>query len=346
MRILSLFGICAAIALAGCNSTKTDVSNPSAENPTPPNGAMDLAIVFDKGGVGDKSFNDSAERGRARAEKELGLGTKTVASRTDLDYSTNLENLSKLNYKLIVAVGGGMQKALETVAPKFPNTMFAIIDGESKADNVVGIRFREEEGSFLAGVLAGRMTKTNKLGFVGGKKIPLIEKFEYGFRAGVHAVNPHAVVIAKYTEDWDNVAKGKDAALACHAEGADVVYHAAGRCGLGVFDAAEEGKFYAIGVDSNQDDLKPGIILTSVVKGVDEQVFRMSQEMKEGKLKAGNVTVGVKEGGVGLTDMKNTRDKIGAETLTEIDKYKKEIADGKITVPKTKAEYDALVAKG
>lgn len=335
MRRISTLALCALLALAGCSPKTGDA--PAGDRTSL---SHDLAIVFDKGGVGDKSFNDSAERGRLRAEKELGLGTKTVASKTDLDYKTNLENLARMDYKLVVAVGGGMQKALEEVAPKYPKTKFAIIDGESKGDNVVGIRFKEEEGSFLAGVLAGKMTKTNKLGFVGGKKIPLIEKFEYGFRAGVRAVNPAATVTAKYTEDWDNVGKGKDAAAACHADGADIVYHAAGRCGLGVFDAAEEGKFFAIGVDSDQDEIKKGIILTSMVKSVDQQVYEIAKSMSEGKFKAGNVQIGLKEGGVGLTEMKYTKDKIGPEILAEVDKFRKQIEDGTIPVPKTKEEFD------
>jgi basic membrane protein A len=329
--------ICAMAALvAGCNS-------PTGSKTEQPGGGsgLQVAIVFDKGGVGDKSFNDSADRGRARAETELGIKSKTVASRSSADYKTNLEELARAGYKLIFAIGGDMQTSLEEVAPKYPDTKFAIIDGESKGNkNVIGVRFKEEEGSFLCGVVAGLMTKSNKVGFVGGRKIPLIEKFEYGFRAGVYAVNPKAEVVAKYTEDWDNVAKGKDAALACHEGGADVVYHAAGRCGLGVIDAAADKGFYAIGVDSDQDGVKPGVVLTSMVKGVDEQIFRLTKLASEDKLPSGDIQVGLKEGGVGLTEMKYTKDKIGASNLAKIEGYKKQIISGSLSVPKTAEEFE------
>ncbi|GMV37576.1 MAG: BMP family ABC transporter substrate-binding protein [Fimbriimonadales bacterium] len=339
MKYAFLSVMLAALMLAGCGEKK-EGSSGSAGRPSPENG---LAIVFDKGGVGDKSFNDSADRGRARAEQELGMVTKTVSSRSDIDYKPNLEDLARLGFKLIIAVGGGMQKAVEEVAPKYPDVYIGIIDGHSNGlPNVIGVRFKEEEGSFLAGVLAGSMTKSNVLGFVGGMKIPLIEKFECGFAAGVKAVNPSARVVAKYTEDWDNIGKGKEAALACRADGADIIYHAAGKCGLGVFDAAQEKGFYAIGVDSDQDGLKPGIILTSMIKGVDEQVFRLAQMLKNGELKGGDIEAGLAEGGVGLSEMKHTKDKIGPAVLAKVDQFKQRIISGELKVPKTQAELAAF----
>jgi basic membrane protein A len=343
VRYLGLLVALLMLLLGGCTSkVDTGKGSSGASSGTGPLGAG-VAIVFDKGGVGDKSFNDSADRGRQRIENELGLKTKTVPSRADIDYKPNLEDLARLGYKLIFAIGGGMQTAISEVAPKHPDVMFVIIDGDSSGhENVIGVHFKEEEGSFLAGALAGLMTKTNKLGFVGGMKIPLIEKFEYGYRAGVFMVNRKAEVVSKYTEDWDNVARGKEAALACRADGADIVYHAAGKCGLGVFDAAEEKGFYAIGVDSNQDGLKPGIILTSMIKSVDNEVFRIAKEMKEGKLKGGDVYVGLKEGGVGLTDMEYTKELIGEENLGSIDGFRGLIIDGIISVPKTKDVFEAF----
>jgi basic membrane protein A len=299
-------------------------------------------VVFDSGGRGDKSFNDSAWNGVQKAEKELGIteaNVKTVESKSEKDYETNLTGLADAGCDVVFAVGLAQGNALTAVAPKYPNIKFAIIDGSVEAPNVRSIVFNEEQGSFLAGYLAGLVTKTNKIGFVGGQKIPLIEKFEAGYESGAKTSNPNVTTLpAKYTESWDDVALGKAAALTLYNGGADIVYHAAGRCGLGVIAAAKEANKYVIGVDSDQDDEAPGLVLTSMVKHVDEGVFQTIKDVQDGKFTAGVKRYDLAANGVGLTDFKNTKDKIGAANLAKVEAESKLIVSGKVVPPSSLAD--------
>ncbi|HEU4752381.1 MAG TPA: BMP family ABC transporter substrate-binding protein, partial [Armatimonadota bacterium] len=178
-----------------------------------------VGMVSDVGGVGDQSFNMMANAGLERAKSELGLQTTLIESRQASDYESNLERLAQKGCRVVFAVGFALEPAVKKVAERYPGTHFAIIDAEGpKAPNVTGITFREEEGSFLAGALAGRMTKTKKIGFVGGMEIPLIKRFESGFTAGVATTNAGASVAPKYTNEWENVQKGRELALALYGD--------------------------------------------------------------------------------------------------------------------------------
>jgi basic membrane protein A and related proteins len=335
-----------AVLIGGCNSSS---SPSSSSNPTDPKGGTTaektiVGMVFDSGGRGDKSFNDSAWAGLERAQKELGIEPKTVDSRQISDYEKNLEILAKQNVPLVVAVGISMKSAVEKVAPKYPNTKFALVDEMVDSPNVRGLKFKEEEGSFLAGYLAGLMTKTNKLGFVGGMEIPLIKRFEAGFAAGAKTANAKVEMLpAKYTGDWNNVDLGKQTAKTLYSQGADIIYHAAGGSGKGVFEAAKEESKYAIGVDSDQDDIAPGLILTSMMKRVDEAVFQSVKDFKDGKFSSGEVVYDLKSNGVGLSPMTHTKDKIGAENLKKIDEIKAKIISGEIKVPSDMDAYETYV---
>lgn len=322
--------------LGGCTTKGADTTST-----TQPGGKqLKLALVFDEGGRGDKSFNDSAYRGLERAKNELGADVKYVDSKNQADYATNFENLVEDRPDLIVGVGISMDKAVQAAAAKYPDQKFAIIDVMSKNPNVLGIVFKEQEGSFLAGVLAGLTTKSNKIGFVGGKSIDLIKKFEYGFRAGVKSVNPGAEVSAKYTEDWADIAKGQEAAIALFDGGADIVYHASGKCGIGVIKAAKERNKFAIGVDSDQDGEAPGNVLTSMVKRVDNAVFDAAKRVKEGTFKGETMILGVKETGVGLSEMKYTQDKLPPGAMDKVLAAEKLIKEGALQVPSTKDEFE------
>lgn len=337
------FGLVAAslaLLLTGCtggaSNTEGTNSGTSATNGTPaPTGKkLKVAMVFDSGGKGDKSFNDSAFAGLERAKSELGVEIQTVDSKSEKDYETNLETLSEQDYDLVIAVGITQMNALNAVAPKHPNTKFAIVDAPVSMPNVRALLFSEEQGSYLAGYVAGATTKTGKIGFVGGKKIDLILKFEGGYKAGALAANPKVVVMpGKYTESWDDTQAGKENAKVLFNDGADIVYHAAGRCGIGVIEAAREAKKFAIGVDSDQDDVAPGSVLTSMIKRVDEAVFQTIKDLQDGKFEAGSKVYDLKSKGVGLSPMKNTKDIIGEATIKKLDEVTKEIVDGKITVP-------------
>lgn len=343
---LSLAAALAALWIAGCNSPSAPTANnaPTEGNkPAPTGKAIRVGMVLDKGGLGDKSFNDSAYRGLQRAESELGATVQHVESKIDTDYETNIEALAANGSELVIAVGLGMDEPVKRVAAKFPDVKFAIVDGEASGDNVAALKFKEEEGSFLAGFLAARVSKTKKLGFVGGMEIGLIKKFEYGFRAGAYLADPTVTVLgAKYTMNWDSTDKGKASAAALFGEGADIVYHAAGRAGLGVIKAAEEAGKFAIGVDSDQDDIAPGFVLTSMVKRVDEAVFQTIKKTQEGAYAPGVTTYDVKTGGISLTDMRHTKDKIDAKILEDLEAVKADLLAGKFTIPVDAAGFDSF----
>lgn len=335
-----------ALALVGCSGgDKPAETSGTGTQPAPGTGKkLNIGLVFDSGGRGDKSFNDSAYRGLERAAKELGIEPKTVDSARESDYATNLETLAESGCDLIFAIGINMQKALSEVAPKHPDVKFAIVDAPVDSPNVRSLVFKEEEGSFLAGYVAGLMSKSGKIGFVGGQEIDLIKKFQAGYEAGAKTANPAIVVLpAKYTGDWNNVDLGKQNAKTLFGQGADVVYHAAGKCGLGVINAAkEEGKF-AIGVDSDQDYLAEGKVLTSMIKRVDESVFQSIKDLQEGKWDTGVKVYDLKSNGVGLSDMTFTKDLIGEANLAKIKEVQDKIVAGEIKVPATMDELTAYL---
>ncbi len=341
-----VLGVTAAlVVLAGCSGDKT-ASSGTTGSTAPSGGAGPLVgIVFDSGGIGDKSFNDSANAGIKRAEKELGTTSKTVDSKSAKDYETNLTALADGGCKIIFAVGFAQKDALQAVAPKYPDVKFAIIDDSLDLPNVRSLRFTEEQGSFLAGYLAGKMTKTNKIGFIGGQTTPLIKKFESGYIAGAKTANPKIEVLpAKYIESWDDTGLAKTSAQFLYSNGADVVYHAAGRAGLGVIAAAKDAGKYAIGVDSDQDGEAPGSVLTSMIKHVDNAVFATIKDVKDGSFKPGTTYYDLKADGVGLSEMKYTKDKIPADVLKALDDVKKKIIDGTIKVPATEEELKSFQA--
>lgn len=340
MNIGRLAGWVAAIALggwiaAGCSGGSSSSASGGGKGAS----GKSIGVVFDSGGRGDKSFNDSAWAGVQRAQKDFGIDVHTVDSKSEKDYEGNLTALADGGANLIFAVGITQQNALEKVAPKYPNVHFASIDAEINAPNVRSLLFSEEQGSFLAGYAAALASKTKKIGFVGGMSIPLIKKFEVGYRAGAMTADPTVTVLpSKYTESWDDTSTGKAAASVLFDQGADVVYHAAGRCGLGVIDAAKEKNKLAIGVDSDQDDVAPGNVLTSMVKHVDEAVYETIKDETAGKFTPGVKRYDLAANGVGLTDFKYTKDKLGPDGLKKLDDIAAKIKSGAIKVPTTEAE--------
>jgi basic membrane protein A len=301
-------------------------------------------MVTDVGGLGDKSFNDSAYRGLVRAQTALHASTSVLQSRAVSDYEPNLSALAERGDALIFAIGFLMHDALDDVAPRFPSTHFAIIDSVVDQTNVTSVTFKEEESSFLAGALAGLVTRTGTVAFLGGVQSPLIEKFRAGFEAGVNSANPRARVLVKYTGSFDDVAAGKEYAALLFDQGADIVYTAAGKCGLGAIDEvrARPTGDYIIGVDSDQDALAPGKILTSALKHVDNAVFSLSADAARGKIPSGHVVLGLKEGGVGLTSMVYTRKMLPAGAAATVDAYRRAIISGRIIVPSTADQLAAF----
>ena len=297
-----------------------------------------IAIVFDVGGLGDKSFNDSAYLGLQRVGKELGAVTKYAESRTPSDYEPNLASFAKEGYDMVWAIGFLMADAIDKVSAQYPNTKFGIIDNSwddawyAKHPNVLSIMYKEHEGSFLMGVLAAMTTKSKVIGFIGGMEFPVIWRFEAGFKAGIQSVDKNIRILRNYAGSFNDPAAGKAIAKSFIIQKADVIYHAAGGTGIGMFEAANETKnVWVIGVDSDQYELSPKWALSSMIKRVDNGVFMGSKMLADGKYKAGVITLGLKEEGVGmaLTTSKNAA--VGA--ITKANAWASMIKTGQTVVP-------------
>ncbi|MCL5055291.1 MAG: BMP family ABC transporter substrate-binding protein [Firmicutes bacterium] len=334
--LISLLLFSLLISFSGCGRHSAPSSTSTSKVPV-------IGMVLDKGGLGDESFNDSAYRGLKKAEKKFGnkMGVKLLESHSSADYYPNLQALAQSGCSIIFAVGYLMTDAVKQVAPQFPNTKFAIIDGViPNLPNVASLTFKEQESSFLAGFLAGSMTRTKTVGFIGGEKSWLIKKFEAGYKAGVETANPKVRILVGFTGSFSNPSIGEEMALAQFSEGADIIYHAAGACGIGVIAAAKKkGKgYFAIGVDEDQDGLAPGRVLTSAEKHVNVAVYDTIQSFMKGKFTPGIHKYGLKNGGVGLSPMEYTKKDIPPKVLKLLAVYTKAISAGKIVVPETLSE--------
>ncbi len=296
-----------------------------------------VGIVFDVGGLGDQSFNDSAYVGLKRVEKELGAKITYMESRTPSDYEPNLASLAREGYDVVWGIGFLMADAMKKVATQFPNTKFGIIDSAYSDDeykamkNVLGVVYKEHEGSFLVGVLAALTTKSNKVGFVGGMQFAVIERFEAGFKAGVWKTNPNIQIIVNYTGSFDDPAKGKTVATSMYRQGADVVFHAAGATGIGTIEAAAELGKWAIGVDSNQAHLAPKNVLNSMIKRVDIGVFEGTKQLLAPGFVAHTEAMGITQGGVGfVTDLSNNA---SVSAVAKANEWASKIKSGAYVVP-------------
>ena len=317
----------------------------------PPSGdAVDVGVVFDLGGRGDKSFNDGAYLGAERAEKAMGVRVRFIEPGEGSDRESGLRLLAAEGMDLVIGVGFIFTDDLTQLAKEYPNTRFAGVDYSVATDkdgkvippppNLAALKFREEEGSFLVGALAGLVSKSRKVGFVGGMNFPLIHKFEMGYKAGVKAVCPDCEVIAQYAgvtpEAFRNPGKGKELALSQYQQGVNVIFHASGSTGLGVFEAARQTGKLAIGVDADQYNEAPGYVLTSMVKGVDNATFDVIKRVKEGRFKGGIYQYGLAENGVGYVYDANNEKLIPADVRAKLEKLKQEIIAGRIKVPSTR----------
>ena len=291
---------------------------------------MQFAMVTDIGGLGDQSFNDAAYDGLKLLEKEYSAEIKVLESKKAEDYIPNLKSLADQKFDMIWAIGFLMKDAVDKISAQYPNVKFGLIDDVVARPNVTSVTFREEEGSFLVGVIAGKTTRTKIVGFVGGMQFPLIEKFEAGFKAGVKKVNPKASVFVNYVGSFADPVKGKETALAQYTLGADIIFHAAGDTGTGVIEAAKEKGKWAIGVDKDQHHLAPKNVLVCMIKRVDVGVFKGTKMALEGKGgKAMNL--GLKEEGIGIC--KSAPTTVIPYVLDIAYKYRKDVINGRIKVP-------------
>lgn len=340
-RIVSLFAaaIMTVSLFAGCGSQQQGGTGTTGTK-------IKVGFATDEGGLNDKSFNQSADQGFKKAVAELkNIDYKPIESKKKDEFQPNLQALVDNNSDIVFGVGFQMGDDVDAMAKKYPNKKFAIVDSVVNEKNVLSLTFKEQEGSFLTGVIAGKMTKTNKIGFVGGKDFEEINKFAAGYMAGAKAVNPNIQFDIRYADDFANPTKGEELADSMYSGGCDVIYHAAGGTGLGVFKAAKtmtkpDKKLWAIGVDQDQAVAVPeyaDVILTSMVKRVDIATFNTVKDLETGKFDGGQTKVyGLKEEGVGIAPSSNKN--VPKDVLDLVDKYKQAIIDGKITVPTTKAD--------
>ena len=330
-----------ALAVVCCCATVTGCARNQAAS-----GTVRIGMVTDTGGLGDRSFNDSAYAGLVRAKRDLHVDTTVLQSRSAADYQINMTVLANKRYDEIFAIGFLMAKDVQEVAERYTKRHFSIIDAVVDMPNVTSVTFKEEEGSFLAGALAAMTTKTKTIAFLGGIDIPLLRKFEAGFAAGAREIDPNVKVLVKYVGSFDDVASGKELAGVQFDQGADIIYVAAGKAGLGAIDQAKRRSgVFIIGVDSNQDGMAPGKILTSMIKRVDTGVFRVCQEAVAHRVRSAHLVLGLKEGGVGLTDFHYTRSVVTPAKIAVLARLRGAIVSGSIVVPSTReglASYTRL----
>ncbi|MEK4272911.1 BMP family lipoprotein [Paenibacillus sp. FSL R7-0026] len=341
MLSLSLVMLLAvSVMLAGCGSKPKEETNAGGDTggtSTEAKSDLNIGMVTDVGGVNDKSFNQSAWEALQATETETGTAVKYLQSKSDEEYIPNLNEFVKGGYDLTWGIGFQLADAIKTVAEQNPDAKLAIIDSVVDAPNVKSVTFAEEEGSYLVGVVAGLTTKSNKIGFVGGMESPLIKKFEVGFREGVKAVNPDAQFISNYTGAFDKPDLGKAAAATLYNEGVDIIFHASGATGNGVFNEAiarkKQGQdVWVIGVDKDQSlEFGDEITLTSMIKKVDEAVKRVNKEVVDGTFAGGSENLTLKENGVGIADTSTAN--VPADTLAKVEEYKEKIISGEIKVP-------------
>lgn len=355
--------VSAALALAACSSSGggggsgTSGAAPGGGGGSSPAGgsspsaqSVKVGMAYDVGGRGDKSFNDLAAAGLDKAKSQLGVQTKELAAvngESEQQKEDRLNLLAQSGYNPIVAVGFAYAPAVKKIVPQYPKTHFAIVDddtncvGSGALPNLTCLLFTENESSYLVGVAAALATKTKNVGFIGGVNEPLIQKFQAGFQAGVHVINPSIKIQVKYLSQppdfsgFGDPAKGKTTALGMYQNGADIVYHAAGGSGAGLFDAAKQENKLAIGVDSDQYKSAPadekGLILTSALKGVDTAVYNFISSDVNGNFKAGDERFSLKGNGVGYS---TSNPKIKPYE-SKINSYRQKIISGQIKVPTT-----------
>jgi basic membrane protein A len=297
---------------------------------------MKPAIVYSTGGKFDKSFNEGVSTGAEKFKTETKIGVAEFEPSNETQFEQAHRRFAQRGYDPIVAVGFSQGVALEKVAKEFPSTHFTLIDSVVDLPNVQSVTFKEHEGSFLVGVAAALASKTGKIGFVGGMDIPLIRRFQCGYEQGIKYANPKAELIANMTGTtpaaWNDPGRGAELAKGQFDRGVDVVYAAAGSTGIGVLQAAKDRGKHAIGVDSNQDHLHPGTMLTSMIKRVDLATYRSFKTMQTGTWQGGVSVLGLKEGGVDWTLDQYNEKLVTSEMKAKVEQAKADIVAGKIVV--------------
>jgi basic membrane protein A len=323
------------LAAAGCGGGNESATTGGAAAGTTSGGAkITVGLVTDIGGLNDRGFNSLANKGLEDAKAQLGIDGRVLESKSDADYIPNLSEFGDQGYDLIISVGFLMTDATTKAAKAYPDSTFAIVDSafDPPLDNAQGLLFKEQETGCLVGAVAGLTTKSNNITWVGGQKIPPVDRFIAGYQFCAKKVNPDVKVAGSYSQDFVDQAKCKEIALDQISKGSDVVFQVAGGCGLGALDAAKEKSVWGIGVDADQSFLGDHI-LTSAVKRVDVAVFKTIEAVQNGETIGGGITTfGLKEDGVGLGTVSP---KVPQDVLDKVDQIKQQILDGSLEIPDT-----------
>ena len=340
LAVLLLAASCSVVTACGSDDETSGSSSGNTSQSTPEAKQIKVGLVTDIGGLNDRSFNQLANEGLERAKSELGVEGRVLVSKANSDYVPNLSTLAQQKYDLVIGVGFLMADAMNTVASKFPQTKFAIIDVDattlkSKPTNVSGALFKEQEAGYLVGYMAGLYLKDEgggTAGSVGGQKIPPVDHYIAGYQAGVKAANPKAKVVNGYSQKFDDPAPCKELALNQIQQGAKVIFQVAGGCGLGALDAAKEKNVQGIGVDADQAYLGDHI-MTSALKKVDVAVYDDIKAVQDDTFKGGdNVIFDIKSGGVGI----GKTNEVGAKYTDQVQEVQDKIASGELSdIPDT-----------
>jgi basic membrane protein A len=334
MKNLSVLLLIITSLLTGC--TTRDISAEKGEKRTK------VGIVFDIGGKDDRSFNAAANVGMLRAKKDLPIVLRDVEPGDPTSIEPAMRAFAQYGYNLITGVGFAQEPVIKLVAKDYPQLHFVLIDSFVDLPNVASLLFKEHEGSFLVGMIAAYKNQTGTIGFIGGMDIPLIHKFATGYEEGARYVNPKIRILKNYVgitdTAWNNPGKGRELANSQYEQGADVIFQAAGNSGLGVFDAAESYKKFAIGVDSNQNWIKPGFVLTSMLKRIENAVYSIVKEEVEGNFKGGMHVYGLDNDGIGYALDEYNKHLIPDSVIEKVEQARRDIIAGKIKVTDAMAQ--------
>jgi len=308
-----------------------------------------VGVVFDKGGRDDRSFNAAAWRGLEEAKKQLGIDAKYVEAMDDNAYEPAIRTFARKRFDLTIAIGFSQAESMSRVAADFPGQRFALVDAVSSQPNVRSLLFSDHEGAFLAGAAAMLKSTTGKVGFIGGMDVPLIRRFDLGFRSGARHIKKDAITVSNFVgitvDSWNNPPKAKELALSQYNGGVDVIYVAAGASNIGVFDAAGAKSKFAIGTDSNQNGMRPGLILTSILKRIDVAVFQTIADVQGAKFTGGKIEFGVANGGIDYALDRHNEGVLTPEIRKKLEELKRQISNGSIKVPDYYVEIDRATFK-
>lgn len=336
LRMLKAVLLVSLLVFMSCGEKESEVA---VAEPEPVKEKLVMAMVTNQSGLGDQSFNDAAWEGLGQAEKKYGIERKVLESREQAQYVPNLSTLAEQGASLIVGVGFMIKDAVAETAEMYPDTYFGMVDGSVELPNVASIHFMENEGAFLVGAIAAKVSKTGIIGFVGGMSTPVTNRFESGYRAGAKTANPDIEVLISYAGTFADAAKGEEMATPQYEQGADVIFQVAGQTGLGVINAAKKQGKYVIGVDRDQNYLAPENVLSSMIKRVDIAVLNAVGMVVDNTFKGDHYYYGIKEGAI---DFATTGNLIPADVVEYANMLKGKIVDGSISPPGTYEELESF----